>query len=187
MSDSPIDAQRAAQVLAQADCVLSHDQVSAAYDKLAVDIQNVLGDSSPIILACMVGGLIPTGGLLARMDMALEVDYLHATRYRGGLNGHDIQWRVTPSASLRGRDVLLVDDILDEGYTLAATIYAVRTAGAASVRSAVLVEKAHDRRVPDLVADFVGAQVPDRYVFGCGMDYMGWHRQLPAIYAVAEQ
>jgi hypoxanthine phosphoribosyltransferase len=178
--------REAAQVLIEAECILSEVQVHAAYDRLSSDIQRVLGGTSPIILVCMVGGLIPAAGLLARMDMALEVDYLHATRYRGGLRGHEVQWRVTPSSALRGRQVLLVDDILDEGYTLAETINAVRACGAASVHSAVLVEKCHDRRVPGLNAEFVGAQVPDRYVFGCGMDYKGWHRQLPAIYAVAE-
>jgi hypoxanthine phosphoribosyltransferase len=176
----------AVQVLANADCVLSEAQVYAAYDQLANDIQTVLSGTSPIILVCMVGGLIPAAGLLARMDMALEVDYLHATRYRGGLRGHEIQWRTMPSSALQARHVLLVDDILDEGYTLVETIHAVRARGAASVRSAVLVEKCHERRVPGLSAEFVGAQVPDRYVFGCGMDYKGWHRQLPAIYAVAE-
>ena len=182
----PTSEQEAAEVLAHAECVLSDEQVHAAYDRLASDIQRVLGGTSPIILVCMVGGFIPAAGLLARMDMALEVDYLHATRYRGGLCGHEIQWRTVPAASLRARHVLLVDDILDEGYTLAAIINAVRARGAASVRSVVLVEKCHDRRVPGLAAEFVGAQVPDRYVFGCGMDYKGWHRQLPAIYAAAE-
>jgi hypoxanthine phosphoribosyltransferase len=186
MSAAGISAEDAAGVLAAAEPVLHRAQVDAAYGCLARDIQAALAGHSPLVLVCMVGGMIPAAELLSRMQMQLEVDYVHATRYRGGTSGHDVQWRVSPSRSLHGRHVLVVDDILDEGHTLAAILHGVRAAGAASVRSAVLVEKCHDRRVAGLAADFTGAQVPDRYVFGCGMDYKGWHRQLPAIYAVAE-
>lgn len=185
MSVPGISAVQAAQVLAASEPVLDCAQVQAAYGRLARDIQAALAASSPLVLVCMVGGMIPAAELLSRMQMQLEVDYVHATRYRGDTSGHDMQWIVAPSRALHGRHVLLVDDILDEGHTLAAILERVRAAGAASVRSAVLVEKSHDRRVPGLTADFVGAQVPDRYVFGCGMDFKGWHRQLPAIHAVA--
>ena len=183
---SDISAEEAARVLAAAETVLSREQVEAAYARLARDIQLVLAHSSPLVLVCMVGGMIPAVELLSRMNIPLEFDYVHATRYRGGTSGHEVQWRVAPSPALRGRHVLVVDDILDEGHTLAAILHGVRAAGAASVRSAVLVEKCHGRRVPGLAADFVGAEVPDRYVFGCGMDYKGWHRQLPAIHALAQ-
>ena len=185
MASSSITAEEAAQVLARAERVLTTGQLIDAYDDLAERIQQTLDGTSPVVLAAMVGGLIPAAQLLARMDMQLEVDYLHATRYRGGTSGHDVQWLREPGPKLVGRHVVIVDDILDEGYTLAAMLEAVRRAGVASVRSAVLVEKRHSRRAPGLEADFVGLEVPDRYVFGCGMDYKGWHRQLPAIYAAA--
>ncbi len=185
MSGPRISAEEAARVLAAADRVLSAEQVDAAYDRLAAGIQAALDGTSPLVLVSMVGGMIPAACLLARMNMALELDYVHATRYRGGTSGHDVEWRVFPSRPLTGRHVLVVDDILDEGYTLAAVLARVRAGGAASVRTAVLVEKAHGRRAPGLHADFTGLECPDRYVFGCGMDYKGWHRQLPAIYAVA--
>ena len=88
---------------------------------------------------------------------------------------------------MRGRHVLVVDDILDEGHTLGAIMDTLRELETASVQSAVLVDKIHDRRVEGVQADFFQLQVPDRYVFGCGMDYKGWYRQLPAIYAVADE
>jgi hypoxanthine phosphoribosyltransferase len=187
MSAHPISAVQAAGVLERADRVITPGQVADAYDALAANIQSVLADASPIVLVAMVGGLIPASGLLARMSMQLELGYVHATRYRGGTSGHEVQWRAPPPPGVHGRNVLLVDDILDEGYTLAAVLRALREAGSASVRSAVLVEKRHGRRAPGLQADFVGLEVPDRYVFGCGMDYKGWHRQLPAIYAAADE
>lgn len=187
MASKTITAEQAAAVLSRAERVITPGQVLDAYDDLAERIQQATHGTSPVVLAAMVGGMIPAAQLLTRMKMQLEMDYLHATRYRGGTQGHDVEWFRAPGAKLVGRHVVVVDDILDEGYTLAAMLDAVRAAGAASVRSAVLVEKRHARRAPGFEADFVGLEVPDRYVFGCGMDYKGWHRQLPAIYAAADE
>jgi hypoxanthine phosphoribosyltransferase len=175
----------AREVLRYADILHDALQVSAAYDQMARDIEQQLGDLNPVVLAVMVGGMIPAAQLLHRLEMPLEIDYIHATRYRSGLQGHELEWRIRPKDELRGRHVLVVDDILDEGHTLGAIMTTLRELETASVRSAVLVNKVHDRRVEGVQADFSQLQVPDRYVFGCGMDYKGWYRQLPAIYAVA--
>jgi hypoxanthine phosphoribosyltransferase len=112
---------------------------------------------------------------------------VHATRYRGGTRGEGIDWIARPRTSLDGRTVLIVDDILDEGHTLVAIIEDCRRRGAAEVRSAVLVEKLHQRRAPGLRADYVGLRVEDRYLFGCGMDYHERHRQHAAVYALAKE
>lgn len=82
--------------------------------------------------------------------------------------------------------MLVIDDIFDEGDTLKAIVAEVRRQGAAAVYSAVLVNKRHDRKAAGLTVDFVGLEVPDRYVFGCGMDYKEYWRNLPAIYAVRD-
>ena len=89
-----------------------------------------------------------------------------------------------PHVEMRDRIVLLVDDILDEGYTLQAIRKYCIEQGARRVLIAVLCEKKHGRVVPGLVADFVGLEVPDRYVFGYGMDYHELGRNLPAIHAL---
>lgn len=179
-------ADEAREVLRCADKLYDAVQVSRGYDQMARDIEDQLGDSNPVILAVMVGGMIPAAQLLHRLQMPLEIDYIHATRYRSGLHGHDLEWRIRPKDDLRARHVLVVDDILDEGHTLGAIMATLRELETASVRSAVLVDKVHERRVKGVQADFSQLQVPDRYVFGCGMDYKGWYRQLPAIYAVAD-
>jgi len=181
---SPVEEAR--EVLRHAQRLHTADAVSAACDGMARGIEDRLGDRNPVILAVMVGGMLPAAKLLQRLAMPLEIDYIHATRYRSGLDGHTLDWRVRPRDYLRGRHVLVVDDILDEGHTLHAIITALQVLGCAEVYSAVLVEKVHQRRVAGMVADFTGLKVPDRYVFGCGMDYKGWFRQLPAIYAVAD-
>jgi hypoxanthine phosphoribosyltransferase len=133
----------------------------------------------------MNGGIIPSGQLLPRLQFPLQLDYIHATRYRGGTRGHDLQWLKYPTQSLTGREVLIIDDILDEGMTLAQILDYCRQAGAARVHSAVLADKQRPRSAGGLErADFTGLVLPDRYVFGYGLDYHGYLRNAAGIYAV---
>ncbi|MEJ2060813.1 MAG: hypoxanthine-guanine phosphoribosyltransferase [Gammaproteobacteria bacterium] len=175
----------AARVLDEADLLYSAQDVTRALDGLGQRITARLQDENPLILCVMTGGLVTAGRLLPRLLFPLQVDYLHASRYRGETSGgHQVHWLAMPTTPLEGRAVLLVDDILDEGYTLAAIQAYCRENGAASVSTAVLVEKHHDRRCADAEAEFIGLTVPDRYVFGCGMDYKEYWRNAPGIYAV---
>ncbi len=180
-----ITPQEARAVLEQADCLHDAAAVDAALDRLAAEITARLGERNPLVLCIMQGGLIPGGLLLPRLEFPLQMDYIHATRYGGGTRGGELRWIVRPCASLQGRVVLLIDDIHDEGLTLDAIARDCQAAGATAVYSAVLVNKRHSRK-HGLSADFAGLDVEDRYVFGCGMDYHGYLRNLPAIYAVRE-
>ena len=170
----------------RADAVQLHgpEAVHEALDRMAEQITAELGDTLPVVLCVLTGGIIPTGHLLTRLSFPLESDYLHATRYRGGTSGSTVEWVSEPGIPLAGRTLLVVDDILEEGLTLAAILDYCRQQGAAEVYSAVLVEKQHQRKATDLRADFVGLQVEDRYVFGYGMDYRGYLRNVRGIYAV---
>ncbi len=160
--------------------------IHAALDRMAMEITTALGESLPVVLCVLTGGIIPTGHLLTRLSFPLETDYLHATRYRGETGGPEVRWVSEPGISLEGRTVLVVDDILDEGHTLADVLEFCRAAGADRVYSAVLIEKRHDRRADAVHADFVGLEVEDRYVFGFGMDYRGYLRNLNGIFALGE-
>jgi hypoxanthine phosphoribosyltransferase len=171
------------KVRAEADCLYGAAEVDAALDRLAAAISARHRDNNPLILCVMNGGLITTGCLLLRLDFPLEHDYLHATRYRGGTRGGELDWKAEPGISLRDRHVIVVDDILDEGYTLAAIVDHCRAQGAASVESVVLVEKLHERK-HGIQADYVGLQTEDRYLFGYGMDYKGYWRNAAGIFAV---
>lgn len=166
-----------------------HDDraVELALERMAAEITRDLAESVPLVLCVMIGGLIPTGRLLPKLGFPLEVDYLHATRYRGGTRGGELVWIARPRTPLAGREVLVVDDILDEGYTLRGIIDDCLSQGATRVRVAALVEKQHDRCLPEVTADYVGLQVDDRYVFGSGMDYHDMLRNAPGIYAVDER
>ncbi len=169
--------------LNSAEIVYTAAQVNDAIERLAVDIGEALGDQRPLVLCVMGGAVVFAGQLLPKLAFPLEFDYVQASRYHQGTSGQDLIWRVTPGENVRGRTVLLLDDILDEGHTLAAVRERCLQAGASRVVIAVLTEKETGREKP-LQADFVGLVVPDRYVFGCGMDVYGWWRNLPAIYGL---
>ncbi len=163
-------------------------EVEAALDKMAAVISESLHDKNPVVLCVMVGGLVPLGNLLPRLDFPLEVDYLHATRYTGNLTGGRLTWKVKPTVALAGRTVLIVDDILDEGVTLAAIVDEIKEMGAACVQTAVLVDKANRRAENGLkVADYTGLQVENHYVFGYGMDYHEYLRNAPGIFMVSQE
>lgn len=166
-----------------------HDEhaVQRAYDRLAHEIAARLGSAEPVVLAVMLGGLVPTAALMGRFRFLYRLDYVHATRYRGETRGGELHWIARPRVDLAGRAVLIVDDIFDEGVTLARIAEYCRDAGAASVHCAVLVRKRHDRSPAGFRPDFVGLEVEDRYVFGCGMDFREHFRGLPAIYALRRE
>lgn len=164
------------------------EEVEAALDRMAIDIHQTLHDQNPVLLCVMIGGLVPMGNLLPRLDFPLELDYVHATRYRGEITGGELHWKVRPSVNLKDRTVLIVDDILDGGITLAAIVEEVKKLGAKTVLTAVLVDK-YQKRVENGLknADFVGLQIEDHYIFGYGMDYNEYLRNAPGIFVVAPE
>jgi hypoxanthine phosphoribosyltransferase len=180
-----ITPQQAWDVLQRADRLYSVEQVEAALDRMAQDIARRLAGTDPLLVCIMTGGVVPFGKLIPRLQFPFEIDYVHATRYGDKLQGGQLQWKVGPNDSPAGRPVLLVDDILDEGATLAGIEARYRAEGAQQVYKAVLVVKNRARH-PDVPVEFVGLDVPDRYVFGYGMDYKGYLRNAPGIYAEAE-
>jgi hypoxanthine phosphoribosyltransferase len=173
------------QVMAEADCLFTEAEVEAAIDRVAAQINAELAERNPVVFCVMNGGLIFSGKLLPKLAFPLEASYLHATRYRNETSGGELFWKAKPEVSFIDRDVLIIDDILDEGHTLGAIIDFCRHAGARAVHTAVLIDKEHQRKArPDLKANYVGLHCIDRYIFGYGMDYKGYWRNAAGIYAV---
>jgi len=173
----------AAKVLEQADILISQADCDAATARVAREIKAKLGQEMPLVLAVMGGATVFAGQLLTQLDFPLEFDYVHVSRYGDKLSGGKLHWKVEPKESVQGRTVLVIDDILDEGETMAAIRERVLAMGAAKFYSAVFCEKLISKAKP-IKPDFLGVTVPDRYVFGYGMDVSGMWRNLPAIYAM---
>ncbi len=185
MTLSSPEARHAREVLEQAELIHDEQTVARAVREMAGCIGADLAGADPLVLCVMNGGLAPTAMLMPHLRFPWKLDYLHATRYREATRGTELVWQRTPAQSLAGRHLLVIDDILDEGHTLDAILRYCEAQEPASLRAAVLTQKEHGRGVRPPI-DYIGLSVPDRYVFGCGMDYRGYWRNLPAIYALPE-
>ena len=178
-------AQMAKKLLAASDLIHDAQAVSAAVGKVAAEVTRDLAEANPLMLCVMSGGVPFAGGLLTRLNFPLDFDYLHASRYGENTVGTTLAWRAFPRLAVKDRVVLVVDDILDEGVTLAAIQERLLQMGAAEVRIAVFANKEKVGEKP-VKADYIGLDVPDRFVFGFGMDVQGAWRNLPAVYAVRD-
>lgn len=177
--------QQALQILDNAELIHSEQIVAQTLQRLAADITAELSQQQPLVLCLMSGAVVFAGQLLPLLKFPLDFDFVHVTRYGNALHGGDVHWRVEPRESVKDRVILAVDDILDEGVTLAALRDFVLEKSAKAFYSAVLAEKQTGGSKP-IAADFVGMTVPNRYVFGFGMDIHGAWRNLPAIYALKD-
>jgi len=177
--------RQARDLLQHAELICPAEEVQAAVARVAEEINAKLSEQHPLVLSVMGGAVIFTGQLLPLLNFPLDFDYLHVSRYGAKQQGGALHWKVSPGENVAGRVVLVLDDILDEGKTLAAIRQRVLELGASAFYSAVFADKSNGRSKP-ICADFIGVELPDRFVFGFGMDIEGAWRNLPSIYAVRE-
>lgn len=175
----------ARRILESAELIVSADAVAAAVRRVAQEVVARLAEEHPLVLSVMGGAVVFSGSLLPLLRFPLEFDYLHVTRYGDATSGGELRWIAAPREAIAGRTVLILDDILDEGITLAAIRQRMLDNGAAACLTAVFADKEIGRAKP-IAADFVGLRLPNRYVFGFGMDVKGAWRNLPEIYALRE-
>lgn len=171
-------------VFEQADLIYSLDDIDQALQNMAQQLEQHYAERNPVILCVMNGSVMTTGHLLPKLNFPLELDYIHATRYGDKTVGGELDWHAKPTIDLTDRDVILIEDIFDLGITLQALRDYCDEAGAKSVACAVLTDKAHSNKTGQQ-PEYIGLTLPDRYVFGFGMDYKGYWRNAPGIYAVS--
>ena len=172
-------------VLEQAKQLYSLSDIEHAIAKMAKKITLHYKDKEPLLLVVMNGALMTAGYLLPRLPFPMHVDYVHLSRYGNETTGGNVVWHHKPASVLTGRDIILVEDIVDEGVTLQILREYCLTEGANSVICATLTVKEGVEKVGPK-AEFIGLSVPNEYIFGFGMDYKNYWRNLPAIYAVSE-
>ncbi|MDH4284174.1 MAG: hypoxanthine-guanine phosphoribosyltransferase [Gallionellaceae bacterium] len=177
--------QDAQQALNNSEIIFTEQQVQAAVSRMAQEINAAMAELHPLVLSVMGGAVVFTGQLLPQLSFPLDFDYVHVSRYGNSQQGGEMKWKVAPQENVRGRIVLVVDDILDEGETMHAVRERVLALGASGFYSAIFADKLNGKTKP-IRPDFTGLQVPDRFVFGYGMDIHGAWRNLPAIYATKE-
>jgi hypoxanthine phosphoribosyltransferase len=173
------------QVAATADLLYSEAEIESALDNMAAQINQALAERDPLLLCVMNGGIVVAGKLITRLTMPLTIDAINASRYQNRTSGSQIEWILKPGTPLKGRTILIIDDILDEGITLKAIIDYCLEQGATAVYAAVLIDKMLNHQKP-VKADFIGLTTPNRYLFGYGMDYKGYLRNVSGIYACKE-
>jgi len=179
------DLKQAWAFLENSDTIAGAEEVQAAVRRVASQIGERLSSAYPMVLAVMGGAVVFAGQLLPLLRFPLDYDYIHASRYGSATRGADVDWKVSPPGLVRGRTVLVLDDILDHGETMSAIKKRLLELGANDFYCAVLVEKKLAMKKP-IKADFVGLTIPDRFVFGCGMDAKGYWRNLPDIRALKD-
>ena len=179
------DPKQAWDFLEESELVASAEEVQAAVRRLASEIEQRLARAYPMALAVMGGAVVFAGQLLPLLRFPLDFDYIHASRYGAATRGAGVDWKVSPPGLVKGRVVLVLDDILDHGETMSVIRERLFELGASEFFCAVLVEKILGIKKP-ITADFVGLRIPDRFVFGCGMDAKGYWRNLPEIRAMKE-
>ncbi len=169
--------------------IFSNQDITAALNRLAENLNLKLKNTNPVVLCVMQGGLLFSGHLIAKLNCMLEIDYIHVTRYNNKTSGGDLLWKAHPTTPLKDRTVLILDDIYDEGKTLHAIIQYCQQQGAVKVEAAVLLRKNHNRCINhqhtnEALSDNIALTVEDKYVFGFGMDFNGLYRQLDSIYSL---
>jgi hypoxanthine phosphoribosyltransferase len=180
------DLEDAVEALQNSREIVSATDIVGALDCMASDVTPILSNQNPLILAVMRGGAFTAVELCHRFDFPYEFDFIHATRYGKALTGGDLDWKVLPSSDFQNRTVLVVDDVLDKGITLKEIHVELERCGVSKIYFAVLVKKTLKSLVERMHVDFVGVEVEDSYIFGCGLDYKGYWRGLKALYVLDE-
>ena len=166
-------------------CLYDTQAVTKAIEKIARQMNADLADKNPVLLCAMNGALIFLGQLAPLLTFPLQIDYIHTSRFRGDMRGGDLHWLATPTIPLKNRNIIIIEDILDSGITLAAIKDYCVQQNAKEVLSAVLVDKERPREEGGLdKAEYTGLMVPDKFLVGYGLDYKGYLRNIPGIYAV---
>lgn len=186
MFNNQLTNQQIEQALRNSECLISRLEVLTAYERLSAQINLHYAGLNPIVMVVMNGGLIPAGQLLTQFTFYHRMHYIHATRYRNNQGSNELLWKYKPDVNLTNEHILLIDDIFDEGITLKAIVDELKSENPASLHCCVLLNKIHNRKVSGFQVDFIGLDVADRYVYGCGMDYHGYLRHMPGIYALKE-
>ncbi len=170
----------------KAYCIYTKAQVEQALEKMAAQMTKVLKSENPLFLVVLMGGMMPCTNLVLNLDFPLEMDYVHVSSFDITTNqSSELHWKVKPKVQIAGRTVVIVDDILDSGITFQVIKQYCENCQAKKVYTAAMLDKQVVRKPGGLeTADFTALTIEDQFVFGYGLDYSNYLRNLPGIYSI---
>jgi hypoxanthine phosphoribosyltransferase len=140
-----------------------------------------------VVLCVMNGGMIFCAHLLPLLNFPLQFDVLQVSRYGDKDVGSVLRWIKVPTVELLNKHILIVDDLIDEGVSLTEVFNYCDSKSPASIKVAVLLSKETTRRVVEtIIPNYIGLSIPDKFIFGFGIDYKNYHRNLLDIYTVED-
>jgi len=160
--------------------LLSRERIASRVRSLARQIEKDFAGRDLVIVALLNGTVVFLADLLRRLSMPLRLDFIGVSSYRGGTESSDLVFTKELRLNVTGRDVLLVDDILDTGNTLFRVSAKLRRLRPRQIKICVLLDKP-SRRQEQIAADYVGFIIPDHFVVGYGLDYAEQYRNLPFV------
>ena len=170
-------------LIRKSSVIYSEIEIKTVIQNIADQVNQTIKTDDLYVLCVMNGALIFAGQLLPRLEKNIKYSYIHATRYAASLTGGPIHWLVKPSKDIEGETVLILDDILDEGITLREIVATCEAMKAKAIYTAVLFDKDIVKE-KSYIPNFIGLKVPNRFVFGYGLDCKGLGRNLPNLYAL---
>lgn len=181
------DVNEAKSLVEKSECLFDQKTIEAAIHRIADAMNERFADEAPLLLCVMNGAVIFMGQLVTLLNFPLQIDYVHVTRYQGEIEGRELHWVAEPRIELKDRVVVIIEDILDAGLTLASVKDFCEKQGAKEVHCAVLIDKDSPRSKGGVeTCEFTGLKVGNRFLFGYGLDYKGFLRNIPGIYAVKQ-
>ena len=182
------DLNKIRKIQENATCLYTQEQVEEAIEKVAKQMNEKFKDEFPVLLCVMKGAVVFMGQLITKLNFPLQIDYIHATRFRGEMTGGDLLWITKPTMDLKDRTVIVIEDILDSGLTLASIMDYCNQQKAKEVYNAVLIDKDCPREQEGVKeADFTGIHVENKFIIGYGLDYKDCYRNIPGIYVVNQE
>ena len=163
-----------------ASVLISREQIAARIQRLTRDIQRDYAGRDLVIVSLLNGTVMFLADLIRNLSLPLRLDFIGVSSYGGGTESRELVFTKELRIDVRGREVLLVDDILDTGKTLSAVLKKLRALKPRRIRTCVLLDKP-ERRIEQVRADYVGFTIPNEFVVGYGLDYAERYRNLPFI------
>ena len=172
-------------MLSESTLLLTNKSILNKIKELGDCISKDYAEQEVVVLCIIKGAMVFCSHLMSHINADVYLDCIDVSRYGSRLEGGELVVKSNPTLNLTNRNLLIVDDMIDQGETLQFVQNYCVNQGAASIKTAVLLQKEHNRKIStEVPIDYCAFTIPDAFVFGFGIDCKGRYRNLPDIYAL---